>query len=202
MTLNANGLARRYDRLTPDERARAALEASARGDFEERDRLIDSCPRHTYSEPDAAFMDRLDASRDLAVIVALELSARLAQARMLDASAESATRCVVLGAQAMREASDGEPVDDADLAAAVEEPIGRGFGELRAVLVEAAAAVYAAFAAVCRQRLGVEPETVLLAHIGPPHVERLGLEILQGTPPDENATRPWRELFERRIDAD
>jgi hypothetical protein len=40
------------------------------------------------------------------------------------------------------------------------------------------AAVYEAFAGVCRDRLTVEPETVLHAHLGPPSVERFGLDVL------------------------
>jgi hypothetical protein len=199
VTLNGNGLARRYGRLTPDERVRAALEASARGDFEERDRLIDSCPQRDYRMSDHVFMDRLDASRDLAMMVALELSSRMAQARMLDASAGLATRCVVLGAHAVSEGF--ESVDEPEFTAAVEEPFKRMYGEMRALLVAGAVAVYEAFTAVCHERLGVEPETVLLAHVGPPHVERLGLEILQGASPDESATGAWRDLFERRIGA-
>ena len=164
MSLNANGLARRYDRLTPGERVRATLEASARDDLAERDRLVASCPQRAYRTCDAAFLDPLDASRALAMVVALELVSLPAQLL--------AARCV--------DADDS--VSDAVIA----------------LLVRGAAAVYEAFAAVCRERLAVEPDVVLRAHLGPLYVERLGVDLVGEAEPDEGAVCVWRDLFERR----
>jgi hypothetical protein len=62
--VNWNRLAHRYDLLSPRERLRAALEAEARGDSEERARLVGSCPMSAAWISDPAFSDRLDASRD------------------------------------------------------------------------------------------------------------------------------------------
>jgi hypothetical protein len=78
----------RYASLAPEERFRAALEAAARDDFDERESLVATCPEKTYRMPDAAFLDRIDASRDLALAVAVDLGPRLAAARGLDAVRE------------------------------------------------------------------------------------------------------------------
>jgi len=41
-------LTRLYDRLTPEERFRAFIDAAARRDTVEMDQLNDTCPRLTY----------------------------------------------------------------------------------------------------------------------------------------------------------
>ncbi len=65
--MKANGgLKRLYDRLKPEERFRLALEALARDDEEELDRLGRTCPRKTYSQIDAEYLDLLEASSRVA----------------------------------------------------------------------------------------------------------------------------------------
>jgi hypothetical protein len=44
VTVKQNGPVHRYERLEPEERFRAALEAAAGDDEEEYDRLWDACP--------------------------------------------------------------------------------------------------------------------------------------------------------------
>lgn len=58
-------LTRLYDRLTPDERMRAVVEALARKDEQELDRLNGTCPRKTYVCDDWAYHGRL---RDLWIL--------------------------------------------------------------------------------------------------------------------------------------
>jgi len=60
-------LARQYDQLTPEERMRAVAEAMARGDEEEFDRLVDTCPRFTYKTADNNFVSRMDALETIGV---------------------------------------------------------------------------------------------------------------------------------------
>ena len=55
-----DAIARLYDQLTPKERLALVLEAKARGDETEEQRLRSTCPRRVYSMPDAAFTDRED----------------------------------------------------------------------------------------------------------------------------------------------
>jgi hypothetical protein len=60
-------LGKLYDRLRPEERVRAVLKAEARRDEQEVKRLIESCPRKTYSMADAAYT--LPAEAALLVVV-------------------------------------------------------------------------------------------------------------------------------------
>jgi hypothetical protein len=76
VTVKQNGLVHRYDRLEAEERFRAALEAAARDDEEEYDRLWDTCPMRRYSMTDAAFTDPWRVSSSLAVAVAVDNASR------------------------------------------------------------------------------------------------------------------------------
>jgi len=58
-------LTKLYDRLTSEERLRLAIEALARGDDEEIDRLNVSCPYKTYTQTDVAYAIPVKASHDL-----------------------------------------------------------------------------------------------------------------------------------------
>ncbi len=74
-----------YDRFSAHERFRLVVEAKARGDEEEAERLADSCPRYTYKMNDAAYGDRMRASLEITIIVCLDLATHLAKLRMIDA---------------------------------------------------------------------------------------------------------------------
>ena len=99
-----NGLHRHYDKLTPEERFRLDGLAMTRGDKQESERLVSSCPRRSYTMTDRHFsgrwllamditlrlyvwvaehLDRMDALR--AVRVVLPLQADYARERMRDA---------------------------------------------------------------------------------------------------------------------
>ncbi len=47
--MRRNGLGKLYDRLTPEERFRLDVLATARGDEEESRRLTEGCPRRSYT---------------------------------------------------------------------------------------------------------------------------------------------------------
>ncbi len=70
-----NGLGKLYDKLTPEERFRLDLEAMARGDREESERLTRTCPRRTYVMNDWGFAGRWQLSAELT----LRVYARIAQ---------------------------------------------------------------------------------------------------------------------------
>ncbi|MDB5328917.1 MAG: hypothetical protein JWP03_68 [Phycisphaerales bacterium] len=72
-----------YETFAPKERLVLLLEAKARGDEGETMRLWRSCPRKTYSGPDAAFDDRRELALDSAAMVCAELSSLTAQLRLL-----------------------------------------------------------------------------------------------------------------------
>jgi hypothetical protein len=69
--MNANAVARHYDRLTAEERFRLILAAGARGDEAEATRLLNSAGTATFSTADHAPFAR--AFDELATLVFLEL---------------------------------------------------------------------------------------------------------------------------------
>ena len=105
--MSRNGLHRHYNKLTAEERFRLDVLAMARGDLQESERLVSSCPRFSYTMTDRHFsgrwllvmdmtlrlyvwvaehLDRMDAMR--AVRVVLPLHAGYARERMRDVFAE------------------------------------------------------------------------------------------------------------------
>lgn len=175
---NGNALAHRYGLLAADERFRLAIEAGARGDDVERARLAASCPMQTGSWSDPAYFERVEASREMALVVALQLGPVAAQLKLL--------------------AVTGELVDHAARAVAgetVKSPLSAAFDGAAHEFRADGGAVFQAFAVVCRRQLRLEPETVLRAHLGP-YVEQLGLGEFERAKPDRAAVREWRDVFE------
>jgi hypothetical protein len=138
--MNLNGLARHYDVLTADERFRLVVEASARQDDTEVDRLKRTCPTKTYSMPDAAFFDRWQAGEFITLVVALDLTQHLAKMEVAAASAWAAPHLRQLGADAAADAymagvrlgtklawqaagRDGEPAQTGDAEPAIDAGI-------------------------------------------------------------------------------
>ena len=72
---------RSYDVLTPPERFTLMVEALARDDQGEADRLEDTCPRLTYTHNDAEFRDRLQRSYTIALLACVNLQKHLAVIR-------------------------------------------------------------------------------------------------------------------------
>ena len=66
MPMRPERLVRHYGKLAPAERARLAVRTLARDDFDELRRLRTTCPKKTYQESDAEYVDQMEASRILA----------------------------------------------------------------------------------------------------------------------------------------
>ena len=81
-------LGKLYDRLDPDERFRLVLEAAARGDEEEIERLRDTCPRAEYKASDIAYSDRISGSLKITMMLCQLLAPSLTELRMLAAFRE------------------------------------------------------------------------------------------------------------------
>lgn len=62
-----------YENLTISQRIIASIEAMARGDDEEKLRLIKTCPRKTYTQTDAKYGDTMEKLINLAIMVECEL---------------------------------------------------------------------------------------------------------------------------------
>ena len=87
--MKKKGLGKLYDRFTPDERFRLDLEAMTRGDEEESRRLVDSCPRKSYTMTDIAFTDRWRVSEVITLTVCIDLAQHLSKLRMVIAFREA-----------------------------------------------------------------------------------------------------------------
>jgi hypothetical protein len=85
-----------YDRLTPEERLQLVLEAAARRDETEVERLANTCQRYRYTfvRNDPAFADRLRASRQITLCVCLMLMEVSAKLMVIRAYQECATLLV------------------------------------------------------------------------------------------------------------
>jgi hypothetical protein len=81
---------RHYGTLTAHERFALLVEAMARRDDREADRLGDSCPRLTYRVEDQAFRERMRLAHTIAGRVCLNMRAGLAQIRMAKVFCEQA----------------------------------------------------------------------------------------------------------------
>lgn len=62
-----------YESLTPRQRVIASIEALARGDEEERIRLVKSCPKKNYKQNDSAYTDKMDILVTLPAVIECDL---------------------------------------------------------------------------------------------------------------------------------
>ena len=83
-----NGLRRHYDRLTGDERFRLDVLAMARGDKQESERLVGSCPRFTLEQNDPRFVGRWLGALDMTLRLYLEIAGHLDRLKTLGAVRE------------------------------------------------------------------------------------------------------------------
>jgi hypothetical protein len=193
--MSDRAVARHYRELNPLERARLALQAAARGDDRERERLVATCLRKDYRMIDGDYLDRVDASRDMAFGLVIAIAPELAQARLLavvselTAKALAATMACHVPANARRGADPDTVVLDYETALAEELPeakdstVYQALETVRAERLAKAAAAWTAFSDVCRDELGMEPTVVLSAHLGEEFVAEIGLDDLDGVEP-------------------
>lgn len=81
-----------YDRLTPEDRFRLVVEAMARGDEQEVERLVNSCPREAYKMNELSFSNRVRASQEITMALCFDLTAHLAKLQAIEAHRESLSR--------------------------------------------------------------------------------------------------------------
>ena len=174
MSAGGKGLARNYGVLSPAERFRLAVEAAARDDRDEYERLVDSCPTVVCRTNDPRFQDRDDTAKLLAMLAVPDAEKHLAKAALLQGVGE---RWSPPGVES--------PTAELERHAAVE--------------LARAAAVWHAFAAVCRNEMGLELRTVVAAYYGAGFVELHSADFdrLDAAKPDRVALADWRELYAR-----
>jgi hypothetical protein len=80
-----NGLHRHYDKLSAEERFRLDVLATARGDEQESERLVSSCPRATYTTNERGFTGRWTGAENITLRIAVPLMQELGRLRVVDA---------------------------------------------------------------------------------------------------------------------
>jgi len=86
--MSKNGLHRHYDKLEAEERFRLDVLAMARGDMQESERLVTSCPRFSYTMTDRAFGGRWSGAENITLRIYIALGDALARMRVIDAMRE------------------------------------------------------------------------------------------------------------------
>jgi hypothetical protein len=174
-------LARGYHNLTPKERFQLSLEAMARGDHAEQERLLETCPRVSYIETDAAYTSRMEAIALFVGEFMIDLRPVLAQLQLADGLLER----FLDGAVPLMERSPAE----------------REFGELLSIteIVSAcrARSMWEAFGAVCEDELGVKAD-VIAGAIFPEIREEMARhdDLIQLVPRDEKFEAEYREALQ------
>ncbi|MGH3146572.1 MAG: hypothetical protein ACRDTR_12300 [Rubrobacter sp.] len=138
-------LHKHYDRLEPEERFRLDVRAMARGDVEESERLVSTCPRRPYTMTDVEFSGRWNALLSLTPRAFLPLSEYLGKLEMVEL---------------FRAATDAESAEAGAFLDEVERRIARG-----------ALAYWVAFAGFCSEVVGVEADQALDIVLGEAAVE-------------------------------
>jgi hypothetical protein len=78
-------LHRAYDRLSPEERFRLDVLATARGDLEESERLTRTCQRETYTMNHRGYTGRWTGAYDITLRMYMAVNNELAKLQMIDA---------------------------------------------------------------------------------------------------------------------
>jgi hypothetical protein len=83
--MSKKGPHKHYGRLTAEERFGLDVLAMARGDSRESERLVASCPRHSYVMNEAGFVERWRSAIEITLRVYIPLGEQLAKLQMIDA---------------------------------------------------------------------------------------------------------------------
>jgi hypothetical protein len=192
-----NNLGSVYNRLTPEERFQLVLEATARQDETEVERLANTCQRYRYTSGrnEPAYSDRIQASRKITICVCLvlmEISAKLMLIRTSQQYVTLLSRSLITefergcrrgweagcdhvwlsagiaGPFPWRDNGDlGERADEGQ--DADEGGDDDELGTVSEALATEVRTLLEAFSRFCRTEMGSAPETVLLAWFPPMH---------------------------------
>jgi hypothetical protein len=86
--MKPKGHARYYDRLTPEERFRLDVLATARGDEEESELLLRTCQRETYTMNHRGFTGRWAGAFEITLRMYIAINNELSKLQMIDAFRE------------------------------------------------------------------------------------------------------------------
>lgn len=187
--MKTNGLARLYDRLTPEERFKLHVEAFARNDLEEAARLRQACPLQTYRIGDPAFFYRLDACRLAVLATALDVTGILTRLAFNEGLRKLMPALIGRAEDAIQEGwfegarwawqaagRKGDPpwpeeersLEEADhKAEKATALLPRALDGARKALSDEAKTTWAAFGRFCQERFKMDPRTVMAAYFPP-----------------------------------
>ena len=83
--MNKHRLSKLYPSFTPHERFRLVVEAGARQDYQEVERLAVTCPHETYYMNEAAYQDRVQTGSSIATMAWILFAPPLAKLEMIKA---------------------------------------------------------------------------------------------------------------------
>jgi hypothetical protein len=86
--MSKKALHRAYDRLTPEERFRLDVLATARGDLEESERLTRTCQRETYTMNHRGYTGRWSGTYEITLRMYVAVGTEIAKLQMVDAFRE------------------------------------------------------------------------------------------------------------------
>jgi hypothetical protein len=220
--MKRNGHARHYNKLTAAERFALDVEAMARGDKEESELLVRTCPHHTYTMNDPGFTGRWVGINDITVRVYGDLARYTDRLQMIevvrvilpysetfaqDAAFESYLDGHRAGARHAWAKAGGEgPAPEWPLEvdeAGIKAPIGRAtsilpdiLDKIERELAGEALTLWVAFAGFCEDEMGLDAEKVLgvIMGAGEERVEVLtALAERLGLEPDEELVGDLRK---------
>jgi hypothetical protein len=174
-------LERVYGNLTPQERFQLSLEAMARGDLPEQERLMETCPRLSYLETDAAYTSRMEAIALFVGALMIDLRPMLAQLQLADGLL-------------YRYLEGPVPLVE-------RSPVEQEFGEVLSIqaMVFAcrARSMWEAFGAVCEDELGTKADVVAGA-IFPEIRDDMARydDLIHLVPRDETLEAQYREVLQ------
>ena len=199
-----------YHNLPPQERFRLIVQSEAENNDGEVRRLIDSCPKKTYTQRDAAVMDRVEHLATLVMTFCLDLAVPLARLQMLQGQA------LLLDYLRQREDDElhytwwkgytyglsGEAPEDENVGIPMLSDTTAakwflGVNERLIIALQIKVAEYwTAFTRFCREDLDLEPETVLKSCITPiMGTVQEALSEMEGIEPDPVKVQEYRDML-------
>lgn len=201
--MKGKNVSKNYDGLDTEERFRLSMKAAARGDDREQARLSGTCPRETYSMPEAEYLDRLKAADRLtcAYVMGLEYQhGKLAGLELAEGALGALPGLAQMLFQAVYregflDVGGDDPTDEKlkELDLEVEAlmcSVRRLIALTKRVIACRVRMETEVFEKVCRENMGVEPEEPLGAAEAQEVLNWLDIESLESAGADIEGLQP------------
>jgi hypothetical protein len=201
-----------YRNLPPEERFRLIVQSEAANNDTEVQRLIDTCPKKTYTQRDASVIDRVEQLAALVMAFCLDLAVPLAKLQMLQGQTllldylrqrEDDELCYAwwkgyaygLGGEAPED-------EDVDIPTSSDTMAAKWFlGVNQRLIIALQIKVtehWTAFARFCQDDLGLEPATVMKSCMAPMlGTVQEALAEMEGIEPDAGRVGEYQDMLGR-----